>query len=113
MPYTFDWSFERESFDEAQCSKEEDDIFGWVRVASPNASYLVDIHREYYNSRDYGYDLEVFRQELEYGGHGAWAGSVKSVRHVTAQKDPLGRFKRRAEKALAEFISEYEARAWA
>lgn len=56
---------------------------------------------------------EVFRQELEYGGHGAWAGSVKSVRHVTAQKDPLGRFKRRAEKALVEFISEYEASAWA
>lgn len=104
----FEWEFEENAFMEAQNSKEEDDIFGWVYIKTADRKYIVDIHKEYYNSKDRGYDLEVY-YENEDGSHGRWLGSVKSIRSVSSMCDPLGKFKKRAEKALTIFIEEFSA----
>lgn len=107
---TFAWEFSREQFDAAQAFNNrdwrdcEDDIFGWVVVTHDGKRYIVDVHREYYGVRNNGYDLEIFR-EAPYGGHGSWRGSIHEIRMVTAKRDPLGRFKKRAEKLIAEFLA--------
>lgn len=104
----FEWYFDEEDFANAQRFTGEDDIFGFVYVRTANEKYIVDIHKEYYNSKDCGYDLEVY-YENEDGSHGLWLGSMKNIRSVTAMCDPLGKFKKRAERCLSEFISEEEA----
>lgn len=100
---TFVWEFPREQFDAAQSFHDrdcEDDIFGWAIVTHDGKHYIVDVHRNYYT----GYDLEVFR-EATYGGHGSWRGSIQEIRSVTAEHDPLGHFKRRAEKLITAFLA--------
>ena len=106
-PVSFEWEFDREQFDAAQAFNDrnwEDDIFGWVVVTHDGKQYIVDVHRYYYSVRDTGYVLEVFR-EAPYGGHGSWRGSIHEIRAVTAKHDPLGHFKKRAEKLIAEFLA--------
>ena len=102
-----EWDFNDEDFRKAQCSTVEDDIFGFAYVRTANDKYIVDIHREYYNSKDCGYDLEVY-YECQNGGHGTWIGSINSIRSVTAKKNPLERFKIRATKLIEEFVAEEE-----
>lgn len=103
-PVSFEWEFDRKAFDNAQHSTIEDDIYGWMLVTTGDEHYVVDIHREYLNSREKGYDLEVFRR-ASYGGHGEWCGSVRGIHSVTAKHDPLGHFKRRAEKLITAFLA--------
>ncbi|MBR1441255.1 MAG: hypothetical protein IJ589_08530, partial [Lachnospiraceae bacterium] len=71
----FEWFFGEDDFQNAQNSAVEDDIYGWVCVNTSKSKYLVDIHKEYYNAKDNGYDLEVYREEDD-GGHGLWLGSL-------------------------------------
>lgn len=98
------WEFDREQFDAAQASTDEDGIFGWAVVTDGDKHYVVDVHREYYGAHNRGYDLEVFR-EAPYGGHGDWRGSIHDIRSITAKRDPLGHFKKRAEKLLTAFLA--------
>ena len=101
------WDFSDKDFCMAQDSTVEDDIFGFAYVRTANDKYIVDIHKEYYNSKNCGYDLEVY-YECEDGGHGMWIGSITSIRSIAAKKTPLERFKLRATKLLEEFIAEEE-----
>lgn len=103
----FEWHFEEEDFAEAQNSTLEDEIYGSVSVKSAKETYLVDIHKEYYNAKDCGYDLEVFHENVD-GTHGVWIGNVNSIRSISAMCDPLGKFKKRAEKLLTDFIDSEE-----
>ena len=99
----FKWDFTEKDFMMAQDSKAEDDIFGWIYVKTEKGNYIVDIHREYYNSKDCGYDLEVYSETAD-GSHGLWLGSDKRIKSVSAKHKPLEKFKKRAEKDLIGFI---------
>lgn len=99
----FEWFFEEEDFKKAQESKVEDDIYGFITVATENEKYLIDIHKEYYNSKDNKYDIEVY-YENEGGGHGSWIGYINEIKSATS----LERFKERAEKLITKFIEELE-----
>lgn len=103
----FSLEFPREQFDAAQNFHDrgcEDDIFGWAIVTHDGKRYVVDVHRNYYSASDTGYVLEVFR-EARGGGHGNWRGSIREIRSVTAKHDPLGHFKKRAEKLITAFLA--------
>ena len=100
----FEWFFNDSDFLDSKASMVEDDIFGYVCTETKKGKYLVDIHKEYYGSRDHGYDLEVYN-ESEDGGHGAWLGSLHGIRTSAT----LERFKRRAEKLLTAYIAREEA----
>ncbi len=98
----FKWFFNENDFANAQKSTIEDDIFGFIHIKTANEKYIVDIHKEYYNSKDCGYDLEVYH--MKDGGHGLWLGSLHDIKSVTSMCDPLSKFKSRAEKILTDFI---------
>ena len=100
----FEWFFNKKDFNKAQKSQIEDDIFGWVCVQTENDKYLIDIHKEYFNSKDKGYDLEVY-YETETGQHGNWLGSLHDIRSAKT----LDLFKKRAERLLTTFIANEEA----
>ena len=99
----FEWFFEEDEFQNAQISTVEDDIYGFVCIQTDSDKYIVDIHKEYYNSKNNGYDLEVYRENKD-GGRGIWVASLKEIKSVTSMCDPFGKFKSRAEKLLAEFL---------
>ena len=99
----FEWFFGEEDFRKAQESKVEDDIYGCVYVSTEKNKYFIDIHKEYYNSKDNGYDMEVY-YENDDGGHGMWIDSIHDIRSAASLK----RFKKRAEKLLSKFIIEEE-----
>lgn len=98
----FEWFFNEEDFKKSQESTVEDDIFGNICVATENDKYLIDIHKEYYNAKENGYDLEVYYENKE-GGHGPWIGSVTDINSAVS----LERFKKRAEELITEYI-DYE-----
>lgn len=97
----FKWYFEEEDFQEAQASTIEDEIYGFIDVITENGSYYLDIHKEYYSSKDNGYDIEVFALNDD-GSHGIWYGSIHEIKSATT----FERFKKRAEKLIAKFIME-------
>jgi len=99
----FEWYFDEEDLIQANQSTVEDDIFGCVYVASNIDKYVVDIHKEYYNSKNCGFDLEIYL-EAEGGGHGEWLGYIDNIRSAKSYK----RFKNRAEKLIKQFIEEEE-----
>ncbi len=98
----YEWCFNEKAFKAAKASTIEDEIYGWVFIQTEANRYYVDIHKEYYNSRDNGYDLEVYIDED--GHHGKWLGNVNEIRSAST----LERFKKRAESLLAEFVSNEE-----
>ena len=99
----FEWFFNEEDFKESQKSTVEDDIFGNICVNTDKEKYLIDIHKEYYNTKEKGYDLEVY-YENEDGSHGLWLGSLRGINSSVS----LERFKKRAEKIITKFIMEEE-----
>jgi len=103
----FEWVFGEDNFAEAQHSTVEDDIFGWIYIETENNKYIVDIHKEYYNSKDCGYDLEIYYENKK-GNHGLWVGNINSIKSITTMCNPLKKFKTRAEKLLTEFITKEE-----
>lgn len=100
----FEWCFEEEDFRKAQESEVEDDIYGWIYISTEKDKYVIDIHKEYYSSKDNGYDMEVY-YENDDGGHGCWINSIRDIRSAVS----LERFKKRAEKLITKFIEEEEA----
>jgi len=96
---TFEWYFNEDDFANANASEVEDDIFGTVFCQTDMANYYIDIHRYYYNKRDFGYNLEIY-EELEDGGHGDWYDSIQEIRSSAT----LQRFKNRAEKLIAKWV---------
>ena len=83
----------------------EDDIYGDILLESADGDYIIDIHYEYYSSKERGFDLEVYQgfKDDNFGWtHGLWFGSIHDIKSATDYK----RFKNRAEKLITEFIKE-------
>ena len=95
----FEWHFDEEDFIKANESEVEDDIFGAIFFQTDKMKYYVDIHRYYYNKRDFGYNLDIY-EELEDGGHGECFDSIWNIKSSAT----LERFKKRAEKLLTEWV---------
>ena len=101
---TFEWFFTEQDLEKATASTVEDDIFGTVYTVNGKEKYITDIHKEYYNSGDNRFDLEVY-VEHDDGSHGKWLGSIKDIKTSKSLK----RFKNRAEKLLDSFIAEFDS----
>ena len=102
----FTWEMAEDDF--IRCKEEkgevEDDIYGFVFYRTDKNRYMVDIHYEYYNSRDCGFDLEFYTERPE-GGHWHWLGSSKEIKSAVNFR----LFQTRAEKEIAKWIDALES----
>lgn len=102
----FDWAFDEETL--ARCNEEigefEDEYYGDVLVIFGNDAYIVDIHYEYYSSRNKGFDLEVYKAIRDGDGwtHGQWLDNIRGIKSSKSIK----RFKSRAEKLITKYLEE-------
>lgn len=101
--YEFDWT----EFTERDLKKvnrrhdmDEDEIVGFVFVQAGTDMYMVDIHYYNYDSKDRGFDLEVYKSNKELY-HLSWLGSIKDIKSAT----DYNRFCRRAENLIISLIS--------
>ncbi len=97
----YEWYFTEKDFKESKESKAEDDIFGNICYKKDDETYIIDIHKEYYNHKENGYDLEVYK-EAENDSHGKWLGSIKTIKSSMNLK----RFTKRAERIIDKFLDE-------
>ncbi len=102
--YKFEWWFDDLDLKKAESSKVEDDIFGSIEVTTPCGNkYIVDIHKEYFNAKEYGYDLEVYKMTEHYG-HGDWLESLRGIKTAKTLKG----FRTRAQRLIETYIYSYE-----
>ena len=101
--HNFDWADMNEE-DLAKASEvtieAEDELLGFIFLETKDKRYIIDVHYEHYNSRDRGFDLEVYH-ELPEGGHGEWLGSIKEIKSAR----DFSLFKKRTEKLLIDFVN--------
>lgn len=101
--YNFDWNyFTEKEFDicNSEIGSYEDNIYGFLYITENNKAYLVDIHYEYYDSDNKGFDLEVYMSN-ENWMHNFWLGSIKEIKSAQDYK----MFCYRAEDMIVEFLS--------
>lgn len=104
MKYKFDWTeFTEDALE--RCNKEagefEDEIYGFILLKKGDNSYIIDIHYEYFNSKDKGFDLEVYTSNEKTWNHYTWLGSIHNIRSAKNYK----RFCKRAEDLIIEFLN--------
>jgi hypothetical protein len=107
--YEFDWTGFTET-DLNRCNSEigeqENKIYGQVLFDETNGSikkkYIIDICYEYYDSKDQGFDLEVFKRN-EDNSHGSWLGFIKDIQSAKSYK----KFCRRAEDLLIKNVAKW------
>lgn len=100
----FDWfDFSEAEFLNAVAhgDEQEDDIYGFVSCTDGPDKFLIDIHFEHYDSRNRGFEMEIY-EELPEGGHGNWYRGTRKVRSAKNYRS----FVNRAEKALADEIAD-------
>ncbi len=85
----------------------EDDIYGMVYVKNGDDEYIIDIHYEYYNSRDKGFDFEVY---YGYSGHGKWIDGInrRTCNTPINTEKNYERFQKRAEKIITDYFNHKE-----
>ena len=105
-----DWScFTKDSF--AYCQgqipqKIEDDIYGCIKIIYGGEPYLIDVHHEYYDASQTGYDLEIYtaakdgNNATDIGEHVKWIGSVKAIKTSSSYES----FKKRAVKEIINLL---------
>lgn len=103
MPYEFDWTEFTEQ-DLKNCNNEigelEDKIYRCIHVKYENKTFIVDVHYEYYDSRNHGFDLELY-EENENGTHGTWVDFIKTIKSAKNYT----RFCHRAEDAIIKTLN--------
>ena len=95
----FDWSkFSEKDMAEANASREEDVLCGFVPVKYLGKSYMVDIHHQH---QGYGrFDLAVHEWDEETGTHGKWLGSNQEIQKANSYR----RFKQRVAHLVASRV---------
>lgn len=78
----------------------ETEIYGFIYITANGKLYIVDVRYDYYDSKDQGFCLELYRSD-EYRHHITWLGGCKSIKSAKNYK----RFKKRAEQLLANRIN--------
>ena len=81
----------------------EDNIYGFILINVPPKIYIVDIHYYKYDSKDQGFDLEIYHSN-ELFLHLKWIDSIKEIKSAKNYK----RFQNRTEKILTKFLTELQ-----
>ena len=69
--------------------------------------YLIDVHHEYYDASQTGYDLEIYTATQGYKSvadideHNEWLGSTKAIKTASSYES----FQKRAIKEIIKFLS--------
>lgn len=95
--YNFDWSNFTDK-DLERCNSErnkESEIYGYVFIQMGDRFYIVDIRHEYCNSKDCGFNLEIFMSNKMHL-HFEWVGSIRDIKSAKNYRN----FRHRAENLI-------------
>ena len=81
--------------------KPEDDIYGFIIITVDKTDiYIVDVCYYKYDSRDQGFDLELYKSNSDYT-HQRWITGIKDIKSAT----DYNRFCHRAENLIKCYLT--------